>query len=253
MKKLVAANWKMYKNRTEAAQTVLDLTQLLSKVPADREVALFAPFTALSSCADVMKSKGAENRLFLGGQDVYPAREGAFTGEISPDMLLDCSCRFVLAGHSERRHVLGESSEFVGRKTSFALERGLDVVLCIGETLEEREAGQLERVLEEQIAAGVADVPEKIEASSLSFAYEPVWAIGTGKVAGPSEIMEAHRLVRKYVEKKFAAKAAQMRILYGGSVKPENAGQIIALDNVDGLLVGGASLVAESFSKIALA
>ncbi|MDL2306402.1 triose-phosphate isomerase [Desulfovibrio sp. OttesenSCG-928-C06] len=253
MKKLVAANWKMYKNRTEAAQCVLDLIPLLKHIPADREVALFAPFTVLGSCSDVINSKGADNRLFLGGQDVYPASEGAFTGEISPEMLADCGCRFVLTGHSERRHVLGESSEFVGRKTAFALEKGLDVVLCIGETLEQREAGQLESVLAEQIGGGTADVPAGIEAARLSFAYEPVWAIGTGKVAGESEILEAHLLVRRLIEKKFGAKASEMRILYGGSVKPDNAGKIIGLDNVDGLLVGGASLQAESFSKIALA
>lgn len=250
MKKLMAANWKMHKTRREAVQAIAELRAALGgSMPDDREVAVFAPFTALGSCADAL----AGQPLLLGAQDVYPAREGAFTGEISPAMLLECSCRYVLAGHSERRHVLGESNEFVGKKTAFALENGLDVVLCLGEKLEEREAGKLEAVLSAQLAAGVAGVPRDIKAGRLAFAYEPVWAIGTGKVAGEREILQAHDLLRNLVKKIFPAQSAQMRILYGGSVKPDNAGTIIKLDNVDGLLVGGASLQAESFARIALA
>ncbi|MDR2892361.1 MAG: triose-phosphate isomerase [Deltaproteobacteria bacterium] len=274
MKKLMAANWKMYKTRVQAEETIKDLLRLLGDLPSDREVAVFAPFTALDACGRALpydacrrafdssdacvrvhqKASGQPAAsFFLGGQDVYPAAEGAFTGEISPGMLLDCACRFVLTGHSERRHILGESNEFVGRKTAFALEAGLDVVLCLGETLEEREAGKLEAVLREQFSAGVAGVPGDIAPQRLSLAYEPVWAIGTGRVAGPSEILEAHALLRDILRKKFVAQADQMRILYGGSVKPDNASQIIGLDNVDGVLVGGASLEAESFSRIVLA
>jgi triosephosphate isomerase len=253
MKKIIAANWKMYKTRREAVQTISGvITNILGKQREDRDILIFAPFTALQSCADIINAEAAGEHFFLGGQDIYPAKDGAFTGEISPLMLLDCSCSWVLTGHSERRHVLGETSEFVGKKTAFALANGLDVVLCIGETLTEREAGKLEQVLSEQLSAGVATVPKDIAASRLVFAYEPVWAIGTGKVAGPAEILEAHALVRKLVQKFFPAQYAQMRILYGGSVKADNAGQIIKLDNVDGLLVGGASLDVESFSRIAL-
>lgn len=249
MKKLMAANWKMYKTRAEAAGMLSDLKKLVANMPDDREVLVFAPFTALAAAHDALESA----RIALGGQDVYPAKEGAFTGEISPAMLKDCGCRFVLTGHSERRHILGESDDFIGQKTAFALAEGLDVVLCIGETLEEREGGRLEAVLKRQLAAGVASVPKNVAPERLSVAYEPVWAIGTGKVAGPSEILEAHALVRKMLREIFGEKAAQLRILYGGSVKPENAGEIIGLDNVDGVLVGGASLQAENFSKIVLA
>ncbi|MDR1242579.1 MAG: triose-phosphate isomerase [Deltaproteobacteria bacterium] len=254
MKKMIAANWKMYKTRREAVQTTAGIiTNILGKRLEDREFVIFAPFTALQSCADVLNAEASGSRLFLGAQDVYPAGEGAFTGEISPVMLLDCSCAWVLAGHSERRHLLGESDEFIGKKTAFALESGLNVVLCIGETLVERESGQLERVLSGQMSAGLAAVPKDIKPSRLVFAYEPVWAIGTGKVAGSEEIMEAHALVRRLIKNFFPLQYAHMRILYGGSVKPDNAGQLIKLDNVDGLLVGGASMEAESFSRIALA
>jgi triosephosphate isomerase len=253
MKKLIAANWKMFKTRREAVQTISGMiTNILSNSLEDRELVVFAPFTALQACADILNAEASAVPLFLGAQDVYPAKEGAFTGEISPVMLLDCSCTWVLTGHSERRHVLGESNDFVGKKTAFAMANGLDVVLCIGETLAEREAGKLEQVLSEQISVGIADVPKDIKANRLVFAYEPVWAIGTGKVAGPAEILEAHALARKLVKKHFPLQHEQMRILYGGSVKADNAGQIIKLDNVDGLLVGGASLEVESFTKIAL-
>jgi triosephosphate isomerase len=252
MKKIIAANWKMYKTRREAVQTLGGiLTNILGRKFDDRELILFAPFTALQVCADVLNAEASGVPVFLGAQDVYPAEEGAFTGEISPLMLLDCSCRWVLAGHSERRHVLGESSGLIGRKTAFALAKGLDVVLCIGETLAERESGNLEHVLSEQLFSGVAGVPGDIEASRLAFAYEPVWAIGTGKVASSEEILDAHALVRKLVKRNFPLQYAQMRILYGGSVKADNAGKLAGLDNVDGLLVGGASLEVESFSRIA--
>lgn len=250
MKKLMAANWKMYKTRAEAAQMLSEFKKLVQNMPDDREALFFAPFTALGTAADELKGCG---NIFLGGQDVYPADEGAFTGEVSPLMLKDCGCRFALAGHSERRHVIGESDELVGQKTAFALASGLDVVLCIGETLEEREGGKLEEVLGRQLASGVSGVPKDINPERLSIAYEPVWAIGTGKVAGPAEIIEAHAIARKILSGIFAANAVQIRILYGGSVKPDNAGQIIGLDNVDGVLVGGASLQAENFSKIVLA
>lgn len=250
MKKLMAANWKMYKTRREAEETLAGLVKLVGCPPNDREVAVFAPFTALDACTGAL---GGASGFFLGAQDVYPEKEGAFTGEISPAMLLDAGCRLVLTGHSERRHILGESAAFVGRKTAFALDSGLDVVLCVGETLEERESGKLQEVLSAQLAEGLKDVPGNVRPERISIAYEPVWAIGTGKVAGPDEILQAHALTRGLIKEILPAQAHEMRILYGGSVKPDNAGQIIALDNVDGVLVGGASLEAEGFSKIVLA
>lgn len=249
MKKLMAANWKMYKTRTEAAKMLSEFKKLVAAMPDDREALVFAPFTALAAAQEAL----AGSKVQLGGQDLYPAQEGAFTGEISPLMLKDCGCRFALTGHSERRHIIGESDEFVGEKTAFALAQGLDVVLCIGETLEEREAGKLGAVLSRQLSSGLASVPKNIAPERLSVAYEPVWAIGTGKVAGPAEILEAHALARKFLREIFGQSAENMRILYGGSVKADNAGEIVGLDNVDGVLVGGASLQAESFSKIVLA
>jgi triosephosphate isomerase len=249
MKKLMAANWKMFKTSSQAQATAAELAGLLTALPQDREVLVFPPFTAIQGVAGAFQGTG----LRVGGQDFYPAKEGAFTGEISPDMLLDLGCAYGLTGHSERRHVLGETSEFVGKKTAFGLAAGLNVVLCVGEKIEEREAGKLQLVLDEQLSKGLADVPKDTAPERLAIAYEPVWAIGTGKVAGPPEILDAHALVRELLTKLLPVQAKAIRILYGGSVNPQNAGQIITLDNVDGVLVGGASLQAESFSRIVLA
>lgn len=249
MKLLLAANWKMNKTRSEAEQTLLALKSRLDDLPGDREVAIFAPFTALAECAKAL----AGSPIALGGQNCYPAAEGAFTGEISPLMLLDCGCSYVLVGHSERRALMGESDDLVCRKVAHALESGLKIVLCIGETLEERDSGKLNAVLSRQIMAGLAEVDKATPAANISIAYEPVWAIGTGRVAGAEAIIEAHALVRKNLLDIFSAQGKEIRILYGGSAKADNAKAILALDNVNGLLVGGASLDAETFSRIALA
>jgi triosephosphate isomerase len=250
MKALMAANWKMYKNRAEASATLNDLKRRLNVLPDDREVALFAPFTALAACAQALADSP---NISLGGQNCYPAAEGAFTGEIAPGMLLDCGCSWVLAGHSERRALMGESDAFVGKKTAHALQAGLKVVLCIGETLQERDSGKLGEVISRQMEAGLADLPADAPAERIALAYEPVWAIGTGRVAGPAEILEAHAVVRDFLTGRFPRQGREIRILYGGSVKPDNTKAIIALDNVNGVLVGGASLQAESFSRIVLA
>lgn len=250
MKKLMAANWKMYKIRREAADMLNALTAALPEIPADREVVIFAPFTILATCSDILQ---AAKGFSLGAQNMYPADQGAFTGEISPRMLKDCGCAWVLTGHSERRAIFKESSSFVGEKTVFALEQGLRVVLCIGETLEEREAGRLEAVLASQLEQGLAAVADNCSPDDLAIAYEPVWAIGTGKVAGPAEILESHALVRTWLQKRFPKQGSHLRVLYGGSVKPENSDEIMTLDNVDGLLVGGASLDAEIFRRVVLA
>ena len=244
--KLMAANWKMYKNAGQARATVLELCALLKTLPAGREVLVCPPFTALGAVAEVLAGKAG---FYTGAQNMYPREEGAFTGEISPEMIKSLGASWVLTGHSERRSILRESDAFVGEKTAYALAVGLNVVLCIGETLAEREAGQLEQVLERQLAAGLADVPPACPPACLALAYEPVWAIGTGKVAGPKEILEAHALIRDILVKRMNM-GKDLRILYGGSVKPENTAEIVGLDNVDGVLVGGASLQAESFSRI---
>jgi len=250
MKKLMAANWKMFKTLSEARDVAAALRHALGALPVDREVLVFPPFTAI---AGVVEAFAGATGLGVGGQDFYPAEEGAFTGEIAPRMLLDLGCAYGLTGHSERRHVLGESSAFVGKKTAFGLGAGLKVVLCVGEKIDEREAGKLDAVLDEQLTAGLANVPRDVAPENLAIAYEPVWAIGTGKVAGSPEILEAHASVRKRLQEIFPSQAPKIRILYGGSVNPQNCGQIIQLDNVDGVLVGGASLQAESFSRIVLA
>ncbi len=251
MKKLMAANWKMYKLRDEAARTASDLAGLLAgKVPDDREVLVIPPFTALSGVAAALS--GAPG-FALGAQNFYPSAQGAFTGEISPDMLLDAGCSYALAGHSERRHILGEDDAMVGRKVGFGLSAGLSMILCVGEKVEERRAGQVEAVLARQLEAGLADVPATVSPADIAIAYEPVWAIGTGLTAGPAEIAAAHAEVRAFLAGRFGAVGGDIRILYGGSVKPGNAGQILGIDNVDGVLVGGASLEAASFAAIVTA
>ncbi|SBV94273.1 Triosephosphate isomerase [uncultured delta proteobacterium] len=250
MKKMMAANWKMHKTRAEARESAATLIASLAAIPADREVVIFAPYTVLADCAKEFEGKTG---FSLGGQNVYSEDHGAFTGEISPAMLRDAGCTHVLTGHSERRALFHESSEFIGKKTAFALKQGLKVTLCIGETLEQREAGKLESVLREQLTKGLAEVDNAVSENDLAIAYEPVWAIGTGKVAGPAEILETHALVRKLLVERFPKQGTSIRILYGGSVKPDNTPEIITLDNVDGVLVGGASLDAASMRRIVLA
>jgi triosephosphate isomerase len=251
MKKLMAANWKMYKTWDQAGSTARELVELAAgKLPADREVLVCPPFTCLKAVSDAFAGVAG---FSSGGQDFYNESEGAFTGEIAPAMLLDVGARYGLTGHSERRHVLGENDACVGRKTSYGLDKGLSVILCVGELIEERRAGRVEEVLERQLRLGLEGVPVDIEPERLSVAYEPVWAIGTGEVAGPGEIREAHAFVRKILVSIFGDNANEIRVLYGGSVKPGNCSEIIALDNVDGVLVGGASLQSESFSQIVLA
>lgn len=249
MKKLMAANWKMYKTGAEAVSTIEELARMLTgHAPADREIIVFIPFTALERASSAMASiEGAAS----GAQNMYPVQEGAFTGEISPAMIKACGAAWVLTGHSERRHIFGESESLVGQKTAFALENGLKAMLCIGETLEEREAGLLRNVLERQLRLGLKDIPADTSVENLAIAYEPVWAIGTGKTATSEDIKETHALCRDLmIEILGREKALKTPLLYGGSVKPANAGSILALDNVDGVLVGGASLKADSFFQI---
>lgn len=251
MQKIIAANWKMYKTRPEAAQTVAELTQALAGgTPHDRLVLIFPPFTSVDVVAAAFRDK---KNLAVGGQNFYPVEQGAFTGEISTAMLKNAGATWVLVGHSERRHVFSESDELVARKTAFALEQGFKVMLCVGETLQEREAGQLRDVLSRQLSSALGPLPEAQRgtlAGRLAIAYEPVWAIGTGKVAGPAEVREAHAALRALLAEMLGETAADLPILYGGSVKPTNASALVGLDNVDGLLVGGASLEAQSFLQI---
>lgn len=251
MHKIIAANWKMHKTRPEAAQEAAKLAQALANgAPDGRLAVVFPPFTDIATVADAFA--GVAN-VAVGGQNFYPADHGAFTGEISPAMLRDAGAAWVLAGHSERRHVFHESDELIAKKTAFGLAEGFKIMLCIGETLKERDNGDLQGVLSRQISTAITPLPADVRGTlpnRLAIAYEPVWAIGTGRVAGEAEILDAHERTRKILTDILGSAAAQILILYGGSVKPANAASILALKNVDGLLVGGASLEAQSFLDI---
>jgi len=251
MQKIIAANWKMYKTRAQATQYASEFTASLRKKSYDdRLILVFPPFTAIHDlCQHFSDLPG----LAVGAQNFYPANEGAFTGEISPNMLHDVGAQWLLVGHSERRHIMGESSDFIARKVSSGLDYGFKIMLCVGETLAERNAGKLVSILDEQLRSAIASLPEHIHKNlpgRFAVAYEPVWAIGTGRVAGSTEVIEAHAQLRQVLECYLGKVAADIPLLYGGSVKPENAPLLLGLDNVDGLLVGGASLEAQSFLQI---
>jgi triosephosphate isomerase len=244
MKKFVAGNWKMFTTTATARQLAAAVAQ---GVTDDRvTVAVCPPFPYLLPVANVLKG----SLVGLGAQNIYPEKEGAFTGEVSPTMLTDVGCRYVIVGHSERRHKLGETDTFINRKVHAALAGGLTVILCVGETLEEREAGRTETVLNTQLGGGLAGVsPEKL--AQLVIAYEPVWAIGTGRTATPDQAQQAHAFIRQRVAKMCGEEVARaLPIQYGGSVKAENVPSLLRQPDVDGALVGGASLQADLFLAI---
>jgi triosephosphate isomerase len=209
-------------------------------------VAVCPPFPWLTAVADVLGG----TRVALGAQDCHYEREGAFTGSVAPQMLVEAGCKYVIVGHSERRHGLGETDDLVNRKARAALAAGLEVIFCIGELLAEREANRTESVLHRQLTAGLTGIAPG-QLSRLTIAYEPVWAIGTGKVATDAQAQEAHAFVRKTVADAFGGPVADALVIqYGGSVKPENAAGLLSQPDVDGALVGGASLKADSFLGI---
>lgn len=245
MKKIIAANWKMNETRAQGEALARSVAEGIASLPDDRKVVIFPPATAL----DIVTS-ASMGRFETGIQNFYPAENGAFTGEISPAMVHDCGGQWALCGHSERRHIFNEPDELISRKVNFALAHDLKVMLCVGETLEERESGHLNAVLMRQLTSALSGQSSETAVSSIAIAYEPVWAIGTGKTAGPAEIKEAHELIRGDLRTMFASACTELPILYGGSVKPSNAHEILGLDNVDGVLVGGASLEAKSFLAI---
>jgi len=242
---LIAGNWKMYKTSAEAVDFVKKFLTLVSGV-ADRDVMIAPAFTALEALAAALK--GTE--IGLGAQDVFWEAEGAFTGQVSPPMLTAAGCRYVIIGHSERRQFFGETDDTVNRKIRAALKSGLIPVMCVGESEKQREAGQTFSILDKQVKDGLRSFVSD-ELGSLVIAYEPVWAIGTGKTATAAQAEETHAYIRSLIKGLFGADvAALMRVLYGGSVKPENASELMAMANIDGALVGGASLNPDSFSKI---
>jgi triosephosphate isomerase len=235
----------MFKRIAEAAELVKELKPLVAEAKGP-EIVVCPPFTALVSTAVVAK----DSNIAVGGQNCYPKESGAFTGEIAPQMLLDAGCAWVIIGHSERRQLFNEQDALLNEKVQYALTVGLNVMFCIGETLAERESGEMNAVLERQVSEGLKGLTE-LAFDHLAIAYEPVWAIGTGVTASPEQAEEAHAFVRGLVAKYHGeAVAAKVRIQYGGSVKPDNAAELIAKPNVDGFLVGGASLQAASFAAI---
>jgi len=210
------------------------------------DVAVCPPFPYLSQIAEALHG----SPVGLGAQNLYPEKEGAFTGEVSPTMLLDVGCRYVILGHSERRHKLGESDAFINQKVRAALAAGLQVIFCVGETLQEREANRTEAILESQLVHGLGALKGD-QLGGLVIAYEPVWAIGTGRNATPEQAQEAHAHIRRRIARSFGEERADaLPIQYGGSVKAENAGALMACPDVDGALVGGASLQADQFLAI---
>jgi triosephosphate isomerase len=238
---VIAANWKMNK-KIEEAQAFLD--EFIPLVWNEREVdiVIAPPFTALYTMANLLRI----TNIGLAAQDLFYEDKGAYTGEISPVMLTDIGCSYVIIGHSERRIYFGETDEIVNKKFRAARRHGLEVIFCIGESLSEREAGMTFDVLKRQISEGIRD----ISSDGLIIAYEPVWAIGTGKTATPDQAQEAHESIRKTLSHLYGEPAKGVRILYGGSVTPENADVLMACPDVDGALVGGASLKADSFAGI---
>jgi len=244
-KKLIAANWKMYKNPAQTEEFFRAFLPLIFEHHRD-EIVVCPPYIDLQAALE--SAKGSQ--IAIGAQDVYWKDEGAFTGEISSPMLLALGCTHVIIGHSERRQYFAETDDTVNLKLKAALEHGLTPIVCVGEVLEEREAGLTEDVLRRQCLRAFNAISAK-KAAKLVIAYEPVWAIGTGKTATPQMASDAHLLIRGEAAKAFGDEfAAQLRILYGGSVKPENATALMSEEEIDGALVGGASLDPKSFAAI---
>ncbi|MEJ2048768.1 MAG: triose-phosphate isomerase [Calditrichota bacterium] len=246
-KKIIAGNWKMYKTNTEAVRLVKQLDQKLKKSPARKSgVVVFPPFTALSVVSDELKG----SRIETGAQNLFWEEEGAFTGEISAKMIKSTGAKWVIIGHSERRQYFKEEEKVINRKIKIALMNKLKVIFCVGETLEMREQNLTKDIVINQVEWGLKGLkPEFLK--NVVIAYEPVWAIGTGKTATPKQAQEIHALVRDILVPLFDEKASRnMTILYGGSVKPENAIGLFAQKDIDGALVGGACLKADSFYKI---
>jgi triosephosphate isomerase len=242
---MIVANWKMYKTQAET-RTFFAAFKPLVAGAGHCDIVIAPPFTALAAAADA----ACGSAIAVCGQDLYWEKEGAWTGEISAGMLAEAGCRFTLVGHSERRHIFGETDDHVHRKLGTALAAGLTPIVCVGETLAQREAGETEHVLRRQFTSACTGLTPA-QFSRILMAYEPVWAIGTGRVATPELAAAAHRLLRHLAADAFSAgHATALRILYGGSVKPENSRGLLAEEEIDGALVGGASLDPQAFAKI---
>ena len=241
----IAGNWKMFKTVSETVAFVNDLRDLV-KATAGVDIVVAPPFTAVHAAANAARG----SNIAVAAQDLYWEREGAFTGEVSPAMIKEAGASYVIVGHSERRRLFGETDAIVNRKTLAAIGAGLTPIVCIGETLEERERGEMLAVLDRQIKDGLDQLTAE-QIGALVVAYEPVWAIGTGRTATAAQAEEAHAHIRKRLRQWFGGDAADAcRVLYGGSVKPDNIRELIAEEDVDGALVGGASLEVRSFADV---
>ena len=247
-KKVIAGNWKMNKTNTEAVEMLTELKELVKGID-NVGIIIGAPFTALSDAVKAVKG----SNIAIAAENVYPKDSGAYTGEISPVMLKSIGVEYVILGHSERREYFKESDEFINEKVKAVLAAGMLPILCIGEKLEERESGKTAEVTETQIRGGLKDLTAE-EAKKVIVAYEPVWAIGTGRTATPEMAQETHRQVRDVLVSMFGNETAEeMIIQYGGSMKPDNAVELLAQKDIDGGLIGGASLKASSFAEIVVA
>ncbi|MDD2308292.1 MAG: triose-phosphate isomerase [Desulfuromonadaceae bacterium] len=243
---VIAGNWKLFKTIGESVALVSELTLLVANIPGV-EIVVAPVFTALSRVSDAI----AGSNVRLAAQDCYWEEEGAFTGEVAPKLLKDAGCSYVIIGHSERRQYFGETDLSVNKKTKAAIAAGLNAIVCVGETLTERESGQTFSVIETQLQGGLAGLAED-GFTNVVIAYEPVWAIGTGKTATEAQAQEVHLFIRQLIARLFNQEVADaVRILYGGSVKPDNVKGLMSQPDIDGALVGGASLKADSFAAIA--
>lgn len=242
---VIAGNWKMFKTIAETREFFSAFVPMVSSV-SHCEIVIGAPFTALAAAS----AAAAGSKVGVSSQDVYWEKEGAFTGEVSIPMLLDAGCTYAIIGHSERRQFFGETDETVNKKTRASIASGLKAIVCVGETLAERDGGKAEEVVRRQVRNGLAQLTDS-DLSSIIVAYEPVWAIGTGRTATPETAAGMHSEIRKTIGELWGAKAAAaIRILYGGSVKPNNISELMQREDIDGALVGGASLDPASFAAI---
>ncbi len=247
-KKIIAGNWKMYKNLSEATELVGELKEMVSAI-AKTGIIVCPPATNLTKVSEILKG----SNIAVGAQNLYWESEGAFTGEISADMIKSTGAEYVLIGHSERRQYFAETDETVNKKLHKALSTGLKPIVCVGETLEERESGITKDVVKTQVSGALQGINDS-DMSNIIVAYEPVWAIGTGKTATPEQAQDVHAFIREILADLFGeAVSSQVIIQYGGSVKPENAEILLSQTDIDGALVGGACLQADSFLKIIMA
>jgi triosephosphate isomerase len=245
-RKAIAGNWKMHKDLSESQNLISKLINELGKEDVNCDIIICPPFTSLSEAAELVKN----TKIKLGAQNMHFEDKGAFTGEVSAAMLKSVGCEYVILGHSERRAIFNESDEIINRKIKKALGSGLKPIFCIGETLQQREGGIMNDVIKRQVTEGLQHI-SKGEMEKVIIAYEPVWAIGTGVTATPQQAQEVHVYVRQLINNIFGEDTAQELIIqYGGSVKPDNARELLSQSDIDGALVGGACLEADSFLKI---